>query len=53
MQPLPVQRSRIRAGGSGFSRSARRQAHSSVSGRGIKVGGRTLRSRGPNGWFPG
>ena len=59
MQPVPVQRSRIRRRrpggvlGVGCKREARWMAHSSVSGRGIKIGGRTARRRGPNGWVPG
>jgi hypothetical protein len=52
MQPEPVQRSRTRTGRAGEKR-ARRRAQSSVSGRGMRVGGRARRSRGPNGTVPG
>lgn len=54
MQPLPVQRSSIRSGlaAVGVNKSATRRTQSSVSGRGIKVGGRVFSVIEPNGWLP-
>lgn len=63
MQPEPVHKSRTRMGLDGdgalcslarneVTKDARRMVHSSVSGRGMSVGGRVKRVRGPKGWVP-
>lgn len=57
MQPVPVQISKTEIGRLDLDRtdeivSPKRVTQSSVSGRGIRVGGRHLMDSGPNGWLP-
>ncbi len=54
MHPLPVHKSRIDMGrsGDGMMVLDSLMVQSSVSGRGISTGGRTIKSRPPNGWEP-
>jgi hypothetical protein len=54
MQPEPVQRSRTETGllFEGEMALATRRVQSSVSGRGMSVGGRVKRLSGPNGVVP-